>query len=587
MAKTKISEFSSTPANNTDIDSINIAEGCAPSGINDAIRELMSQLKDWQSGASNDPYVIGSSGSLTLNQGTANGVLYLNGSKVVTSSSALTFDGTTLVNTGSGDRAKFGTGTRNIYIAGDTGGVSLFDGASQTGNGWYMNGASNYVAGYISSSEQMRLTSTGLGIGTSSPAYKLDVSGTIQATGGGGAKVRLTDNTVSVLNSSATASGYLSFKRSDGTQKAAVGSYYNVADEGNLEFIGPTGSTNMLLNSSGNLGLGVTPSAWASTAIQVGGYASLTTNTSLGAAELSSNAYRSSGSTWNYISSNYASRYRQYDSTHAWFTAASGTAGNAITFTQAMTLTSAGKLLVGFTTAPTADASLFGNGIQSTLTSGGGGFANLPLSGGGQAFYTHTGVAGSESYTERARIDSSGNLLVGTTSTSSYMDGRFTVSAVEQQPAICAKTDPNGGAPSQFVYSAWAPFNSGTNYFMQFETETTATIRGSITYNRGAGLVAYNVTSDYRAKDIYGPVVNSGELIDSVPVYMGKMKGATQERPMFIAHETPVYAHTGEKDAVDENGNPVYQQMDTSALVPVMWAEIQSLRKRLADAGIA
>lgn len=45
MAKTKISEWSSTPGSNTDIDSINIAEGCAPSGINDAIREMMAQLR--------------------------------------------------------------------------------------------------------------------------------------------------------------------------------------------------------------------------------------------------------------------------------------------------------------------------------------------------------------------------------------------------------------------------------------------------------------------------------------------------------------------------------------------------------------
>jgi hypothetical protein len=77
-------------------------------------------------------------------------------------------------------------------------------------------------------------------------------------------------------------------------------------------------------------------------------------------------------------------------------------------------------------------------------------------------------------------------------------------------------------------------------------------------------------------------MVDSGTLIDSTPVYMGKMKGATQERPMFIAHEVPAYAHTGVKDAVDADGNPVYQQMDTSALVPVMWAEIQSLRARVA-----
>jgi len=51
MAKTKISEYDSTAANNTDIDSINIAEGCAPSGINNAIRELMAHLKDMNIGS--------------------------------------------------------------------------------------------------------------------------------------------------------------------------------------------------------------------------------------------------------------------------------------------------------------------------------------------------------------------------------------------------------------------------------------------------------------------------------------------------------------------------------------------------------
>lgn len=59
MAKNKISEFSSTPANNTDIAGINIAEGCAPSGINNAIRELMAQLKDQQTGADGDNFVVG------------------------------------------------------------------------------------------------------------------------------------------------------------------------------------------------------------------------------------------------------------------------------------------------------------------------------------------------------------------------------------------------------------------------------------------------------------------------------------------------------------------------------------------------
>jgi microcystin-dependent protein len=65
MAKTKISEFDSNPANNTDIDSINIAEGCAPSGINNAIRELMSQLKDQQTGAASDNFTVGGNLAVT------------------------------------------------------------------------------------------------------------------------------------------------------------------------------------------------------------------------------------------------------------------------------------------------------------------------------------------------------------------------------------------------------------------------------------------------------------------------------------------------------------------------------------------
>lgn len=64
MAKNKISEFSSTPANNTDIAGINIAEGCAPSGINNAIRELMAQLKDQQTGTDGDNFTVG--GNLTV-----------------------------------------------------------------------------------------------------------------------------------------------------------------------------------------------------------------------------------------------------------------------------------------------------------------------------------------------------------------------------------------------------------------------------------------------------------------------------------------------------------------------------------------
>lgn len=59
MAKNKVSEWSATASNNTDIGGINIAEGCAPSGINNAIRELMAQVKDMQTGSDSDGLVVG------------------------------------------------------------------------------------------------------------------------------------------------------------------------------------------------------------------------------------------------------------------------------------------------------------------------------------------------------------------------------------------------------------------------------------------------------------------------------------------------------------------------------------------------
>ena len=67
MAKTKISEYSATSADNTDISNINIAEGCSPANVNNAIRTLMAQIKDLQAGTSGDtiPLTAGGTGSGT------------------------------------------------------------------------------------------------------------------------------------------------------------------------------------------------------------------------------------------------------------------------------------------------------------------------------------------------------------------------------------------------------------------------------------------------------------------------------------------------------------------------------------------
>lgn len=131
---------------------------------------------------------------------------------------------------------------------------------------------------------------------------------------------------------------------------------------------------------------------------------------------------------------------------------------------------------------------------------------------------------------------------------------------------------------------------AGDNLLVYFGTEANGgTQRGSITYNRAGGLIAYNTTSDYRAKTILGSFADSGRMIDSVPVRFGLMNGAEVPRPMFVAHELQEHASfavCGEKDAVDDDGNPVYQQVDHTSLVPILWAEIQSLRKRLESAGL-
>ena len=59
MPKDKVSEWSSTDANNSDVGGVNIAEGMAPSGVNNAMREIMAQIKDMQAGTDGDYFVVG------------------------------------------------------------------------------------------------------------------------------------------------------------------------------------------------------------------------------------------------------------------------------------------------------------------------------------------------------------------------------------------------------------------------------------------------------------------------------------------------------------------------------------------------
>jgi hypothetical protein len=355
------------------------------------------------------------------------------------------------------------------------------------------------------------------------------------------------------------------------------------------------------IDSSGNVGIGITSPTTKLDVSNTG--TSTTVSFKLGASDSNSNSVRLVTT--------------QNSDGSATFNVNAGGNGStsALIFQQQgaerMRIDANGTLLIGTTSNPASSASLalytlnkdavfgqnidlaIGQGLQFNqyynpnttnsyaLATGYVGIINLDSSSGAFLFRNSSssqtaGANVNSASTERMRIDSSGNLLLGRTSQQGTE--KFGVKATGINPAIIAQSD---SGSTDYTVVSFNTATTGDNKFVGFFTETSPTLRGSITYNRAGGLTVYNTTSDYRAKDIIGSVTNSGETIDSVPVYMGKMKGATQERPMFIAHETPAYAHTGEKDAVDKDGNPIYQQIDASVLVPVMWAEIQSLRKRI------
>lgn len=111
---------------------------------------------------------------------------------------------------------------------------------------------------------------------------------------------------------------------------------------------------------SGNVGVGVTPSAWSIKALQIGsatgGFVSGQANQAL----LGSNAYFNG--TWNYGGSFGASYYEQASGKHTWYTAPSGTAGNPITFTQALAINASGSLQLF--SAPTVSAPAYVKGAM-------------------------------------------------------------------------------------------------------------------------------------------------------------------------------------------------------------------------------